>query len=129
MIYLDTSAAIKLLVPETHSAALGAWLTARNEPLISSKLLHIELHRALLRIDASQNTREHAAQMLSGLHLRPIDTVAESAGVLDGQHLRSLDAIHIATALSIAPSPVIVTYDTGMSDHAVHLGLDTATPR
>lgn len=129
MIYLDTSAAIKLLVPETHSAALGTWLTNRHDPILSSGLLRVELHRALHRITAETELHHHAEQLLAGIHLRPIDAVTEHAAQLDGQHLRSLDAIHLATALSSDPTPIFTTYDTTLAHHATHTGLTTTTPQ
>ncbi len=128
MIYLDTSAAIKLLVPETHSAALGAWLTERDDPVISSGLLRVELRRALHRSNVDAELHQQAEQLLGGMHLRPIDAVVEHAAQLEEQHLRSLDAIHLATALSSDPAPVLVTYDTGLARHAAHTGLTTTAP-
>lgn len=128
MIYLDTSAAIKLLVPETHSVALGTWLADRDDPAFSSGLLRVELRRALHRIAANVELHEQAEQLLGGMHLRPIDAVTEHAAQLEGTHLRSLDAIHLATALSSDPAPVLVTYDTGLARHATHTGLTTTAP-
>lgn len=123
MIYLDTSAAIKLIVAEPESAALVEWLAERDtEVIMSSGLLRVELHRALHRIEAEQSVRDQAEQLLDGLHLRPVDAVLQKAASLDGQHLRSLDAIHLATALD-AGKPTFVTYDTRLAEHAAAEGL------
>ncbi|MCI2421116.1 type II toxin-antitoxin system VapC family toxin [Saccharopolyspora sp. K220] len=129
MIYLDSCAAIKLLVAEPESAALVDWLSGReSEVVMSSGLLRVELHRALHRIGAAADVVKQADQLLDGLHLRPIDAVLRDAARLDGQHLRSLDAIHLATALSSASAPTFVTYDTKLARHAHQAGLRVAAP-
>jgi len=47
VIYLDTSAAMKLVRPEAHSNDLSRWLTERpRSPLLSSVLIEVELMRA-----------------------------------------------------------------------------------
>lgn len=129
MIYLDSCAAIKLLVPEPESATLVDWLTAHeSEVIISSGLIRVELHRALHRISAADEVVDQAEQLLDGLHLRPVDAVLQLAAELDGQHLRSLDAIHLATALSATSSPTFVTYDTRLAEHATRAGLTVTAP-
>ncbi|WP_340672128.1 type II toxin-antitoxin system VapC family toxin (plasmid) [Saccharopolyspora sp. ID03-671] len=128
MIYLDTSAAIKLVVAEPESSALVDWLAERDTDVImSSGLLRVELHRALHRIEAEQSVRDQAERLLDGLHLRPVDAVLQKAAGLDGQHLRSLDAIHLATALD-AGRPAFVTYDARLADRADQAGLITSAP-
>jgi len=50
VIYLDTSAAAKLIHPEAESAALTIYLTEHiASPLVSSALLYPELVRAVSR--------------------------------------------------------------------------------
>jgi uncharacterized protein len=50
VIYLDASAAAKLIHPEAESAALAVFLVERIAvPLVSSALLHPELVRAVSR--------------------------------------------------------------------------------
>lgn len=129
MIYLDTSAAAKLVVAEPESAALVEWLTEReSEVLMSSALLRVELHRALRRIEAEESVRNQAEQLLDGLHLHSVDAVLHGAAGLDGQHLRSLDALHLATALNATPAPTFVTYDTRLRQLAEQAGLTAAAP-
>ncbi|WP_190824830.1 type II toxin-antitoxin system VapC family toxin [Saccharopolyspora pogona] len=129
MIYLDSCAAIKLVVAEPESAALVDWLTARSsEVIMSSGLIRVELHRALHRIGAADAAVDQAEQLLDGLHLRPVDAVLHQAARLDGQHLRSLDAIHLATALSSDVPPTFVTYDTRLAAAAGQARLTVAAP-
>ncbi|MFQ5517969.1 MAG: PIN domain-containing protein [Acidimicrobiia bacterium] len=46
MFYLDTSAAVKLVVAERGSTALERWLASRDEQVVSSDVLRMELLRA-----------------------------------------------------------------------------------
>lgn len=129
MIYLDTSAALKLIVPEPHSAALADWLAAHaTEVIMSSALLRVETHRALRRITAQQPAHDLARTLLDGLHLRPVDAALHRAATLNGQHMRSLDAIHLAAALDSDTPPTFVTYDTRLAERAAEAGIATAAP-
>ena len=50
MIYVDTSAAIKLLIEEDESAELERWLRAQqDDSLVTSDLTRIELVRSVIR--------------------------------------------------------------------------------
>jgi len=54
MIYIDTSALVKLLFEEPESSALTDWLNLKNEtPKVSSDLSTVELLRTCRRIDES----------------------------------------------------------------------------
>ena len=68
--YLDTSAALKLLIEEKESEPLAAWLTSHTtdgDSLCSSFLLHTELHCAARR--RSELDQETVASLLSGINL------------------------------------------------------------
>ncbi|MGI8313429.1 type II toxin-antitoxin system VapC family toxin [Saccharopolyspora hattusasensis] len=129
MIYLDSCAAIKLLIPEPESAALLEWLAARDsEVIMSSGLITVEIHRALHRIAADTPLHDQAEQLLKGIYKRPVDAVLAQAAALLGQHLRSLDAIHLATALSADVPPTFVTYDDRLAQDADQAGLTVTAP-
>ncbi|MGL4743284.1 MAG: PIN domain-containing protein [Dermatophilaceae bacterium] len=49
MFYLDTSALVNLVGREPESAALAEWLTGREQELVSSVLVEVELPRAVRR--------------------------------------------------------------------------------
>ena len=51
MIYIDTSAVLKLVHPEAESVALRTWLATHPDDLVSSALVRTEARRALLRYD------------------------------------------------------------------------------
>ena len=128
-LYLDSSAFVKVVVEETESAALRAFLAATGARRVSSALLRAEALRAVRHLgpDAVATVREGLRRVdLIGID----DRILDSAGILEPQVLRTLDAIHLATALAVGDDlDAIVTYDERMVAAARLVGLTTATPR
>ena len=131
--YLDTSAAVKLLIPEVESTALRRFMEepASNQgpPLFaSSEILRTELLCAAGRAGGSLTA---GRRLLNSLHLIRVSTgITDYAGRLcDQVGLRSLDSLHLATALSLVDSlTAVVTYDSRMADAATRLGIMVASP-
>ena len=97
MLYLDTSAALKLVVTEPETARLELWMAERaGIPRVSSRLLRIEMWRAVTR--AAPHRISRANVVLSAIALLSMDDVAPTAEVIGDTTLRSPDAIHLATA-------------------------------
>ncbi len=128
MIYLDSSAIVKLARREAETDALRAWLSANPEPLVASGLARTEAARALMRSEPA--ALPILSSVLSLLHQKPVsDPVLEAAATLPGTSLRSLDAIHLATAEALLPALTwIVAYDKRLADAARSRGLPTAAP-
>jgi predicted nucleic acid-binding protein len=132
MIYLDTSAIVKLIRPEAESAELIAWLNDhRSEHAVTSKLTEVELPRALRREEPTRLAAVPA--VLARLDRFEIDdAVRATAGAYPHAHLRSLDAIHLATADHLVASgktlSAFVTYDLKLITVAQDIGLTTAAP-
>jgi len=126
--YLDTSAAVKLVVVEKGSAALRRWLVARDERIVSSDLLRTELLRATRRAAPEQMVQ--ARSVLESLILVKLSTaVCERAAMLEPGLLRSLDALHLAAALEIGDElEAVVTYDRRMAEGAQALGIGVVAP-
>ena len=128
-LYLDSSAFVKVVVEETESAALRAFLAATGARRVSSALLRAEALRAVRHLgpDAVTTVREGLRRVdLIGID----DRILDSAGILEPQVLRTLDAIHLATALAVGDDlDAIVTYDERMVAAARLVGLTTAMPR
>jgi hypothetical protein len=128
-VYLDSSAILKLMVPEAESpavhAALGAW-----PDLVSSRLAMVECSRALERVSAPPRVRARAAQVFGVITLvRLDDVVMRLAEEVGPRGLRTLDAIHLATALSLGDMPgAFVTYDDRLAAAAKSLGLTVLQP-
>lgn len=130
MIYLDSSAIIKLIRQENETSALRDWLRQHEStPLITSVLGRIETYRAALR-SPSVNTHKLGVTLGAFIQIPINDSIVQLACVLDEPMLRSLDAIHLATALWIGASRVrsLVTYDKRLYDTAQQAGIVVAAP-
>lgn len=128
MIYLDSSAIIKLVVAEPESNALRAYL-AEHEGHVSSGLARVEVSRALRRTNDTPAVLRYADQVLERIVLVAVDgPVIAGAASLDPPLLRSLDAIHLATALSLEELDALVTYDRRLSAAAQEAGLVVTSP-
>jgi uncharacterized protein len=129
VIYLDTSAFVKLIWGEGETPALEAFLRERPQTtLVSSALLVVETRRAVLREDPGQLAR-------ADLLLTRVDQVGvtrsliEAASRLPDPSLRSLDAIHLATALQLGRElDALVTYDSRLAAAAERQRLAVVTP-
>lgn len=124
--YLDTSAALKLLVEEAESPALAAAIDNEQPDLVACWLLDTELRRAAQREDAL--TQEVVTELLEGVSLYEAPpSLFREAGLLPGPGLRLLDALHLAAAVRIGVEH-LVTYDTRMGDSARLVGLSVLAP-
>jgi predicted nucleic acid-binding protein len=127
LIYVDTSAALKLVWSERESAAVTALLNIRTD-LVSSALLAVEARRGAIRNDVRALPRIDL--MLSQFTLLAIsEAIIESASRLPDPMLRSLDAIHLATALLVREDiDALVSYDDRLLASAAAHGISTASP-
>lgn len=123
--YLDTSAALKLIVEESESAILAESLASSSSRLVSSWLLHTELHCAAGR--HPQDVDPDAVRAV----LDTVNLVDPTRGdmIAAGTHapLRSNDAMHLAVAIRLGVDKVI-TYDQELADAAVGAGLTVLAP-
>ena len=130
MIYLDTSALVKLVRTEPESHALAGWLDERvNTPWVSSALIEVELPRAVIRADPTLIGTVPA--VVARVARYEIDDVVRSAaGTFPDPDLRSLDAIHLATAKSVFGNSLsaFVAYDGRLCAAAAGQGLPIAQP-
>ena len=129
MIYLDSSALLKLVRVETHSAQLTSWLAERPDaPLVSSALAQVEVLRACRRI--GERLLEPGRAVLAMLDFVPIDDdVLGAAAEIPDAALRSLDALHLASALALDPDlDTFVAYDERLLTAAEAAGLPVAQP-
>lgn len=127
-VYVDTSAAMKLVIEEAETAVITEYLQSRADEhaLMSSFLLHTELHLAVSRHPA-QIDRDKVSDILSTITLVDLErTDLLVAGALGGT-LRSFDAIHVATALRVGAEE-LVAYDHKLTAAAVQAGLTVNSP-
>ena len=98
MIYLDTSAMVKLVAAEPESATLIEWLNGRTEEALATSVIgHVELLRAARRVGHSAVLA--AQRIANGIDtLLLTESIAATARTIGSAELRTLDAIHLATA-------------------------------
>lgn len=127
MVYLDSSALVKLVVAERESGALRDFL-GRQPQRVSCALARTEVLRAVRPLGPV--AVETARRVLRNVDLIRIDdALLDAAGVLEPIGLRSLDAIHLAAAQLVAPTlHCVVTYDQRMADAAAALGFQVSAP-
>jgi predicted nucleic acid-binding protein len=130
MIYLDSSALVKLALTEPESAALAQWLAERaDQPLVSSVLHRAEVPRAVWCAEPGALPRSYRV-------IKRIAKVALTADVLDNsatlppQALGPAQAIHLASALELKKDlTAFVAYDERLLAAAADAGLPVAAPR
>lgn len=142
MIYLDSSAIVKLVRAEDSSEALQSWIDQRADTLlVTSALARAEVLRAVRRnnhtdsgalIDPVTFEAElaQAAAVLDAIGQIAIDdTILHRAGVFPAPMIRTLDAIHLASAAEFAPSTLtFVTYDHRLAIEAQGVGIAVLAP-
>jgi uncharacterized protein len=129
VIYLDSSALVKLALTEPESADLAGWLAERaDQPLVSSALHRAEVPRAIWRAEPGALPRAYRL-------IRRIARVALTADVLDNsatlppQALSQAQAIHLASALALGGGiTAFVAYDEDLLAAAADAGLPVASP-
>jgi uncharacterized protein len=112
IVYVDTSAAMKLLAAEKESGALAGHLQRRSEDgdtLVASLLLHTELHCAA-NWRPGHIEHEPVSGVLSAIALVDIESGDLTTAPLLPGRLRSADAIHLAAALRLNARAMVV-YD------------------
>lgn len=138
-IYLDTSALVKLYLPEPDSASVERALRGRRDLVVSdlaitevaSTVSRRAREGALSRLDAGRLCRQLLAHAEAGVFLRA-DIVPETHREaerlllsLAEARLRSLDALHLALAIG-AGARTLFTFDARLGAAGVAIGLATA---
>ena len=127
LLYLDSSAIVKLVVPEPESPALREFLASWPER-VSSVVARIEVERVGRRIGREAVRR--ARKVLSRIALVELDEeVVRGATTVEPVGLRTLDAIHLATARSLGRDlGAFCAYDFRMAEAAAHSGIEVLAP-
>jgi uncharacterized protein len=126
LVYLDSSAFVKLVLAEPETPALLASLEGAPR-LVASEILEVEVLRATRRAGGDTGA---AREQLAAVRLLPLGgEIRTRACALDPPSVRSLDAIHLATALSLGGRlDSLYTYDERMQLAAREAGLDVRAP-
>ena len=129
LLYLDSSALVKLVLPEPETQALLG-LIQRWPERISSSLARVEVLRAVQRVGEESTILQRAKVVVARIGLLGINAeILDTAARLEPHELRTLEAIHLATALSVEEQlGVMVTYDVRLARAAEHHGVSLLAP-
>lgn len=129
LVYLNSSALVKLVVREEGTDELRTWLSA-HPAVVSSALAVTEVRRAIGRLSSRRSLSDGARLVLDGVALLAVDVaVLEGAAGLRPPELRTLDAIHVSSALSLGTELLaFVTYDDRQAAAARKAGLPVMRP-
>jgi uncharacterized protein len=129
LIYLDSSALVKLALTEPESAALADWLAERaDQALVSSALHRTEVLRAIWRAEPGALPRGQRIIRRIGRVALTYD-VLDNAATLPPGKLGTTGAIHLASALAIRRDLVsFVAYDENLLAAAREAGLPVDSP-
>jgi hypothetical protein len=127
LLYLDSSALVKVVVPEPESRALREALRSWPER-VSSVVAEIEVERVGRRLGGGAIRR--ARSVLARVALVELDEeVRRRAAGLGPAELGPVDAIHLATALTLGDDlGALCAYDTILVDAAAATGVDVVAP-
>lgn len=128
IVYVDASAALKLVVDEEESVAVAEYLEqarGRRDELVSSLLLHTELHCAANR-RADDVDLAAVREVLSVVDLLQLDSSDLMTAALLPGRLRTLDAVHLAAALRVNADTMLV-YDAELGAAATAAGIRTVS--
>ena len=123
IVYLETSAAAKLMKREAESGAVRAYLQELVDGehlVVAGRIMETELRRLAVRQGMSQG-------LVAGV-LNLVDVVEHDrdqfreAGMIGDQHLRSLDALHLVTALRVA-ADAMITFDERLEQACASVGM------
>jgi predicted nucleic acid-binding protein len=126
--YLDTSAALKLVVAEKETGAFISWTEGHEGEIVSSDLLRTELLRATRR--GAPDAMPRARAVLDSITLLTVPTSTfERAADVDPDLLRGLDALHLAAALELGDElDGLLTYDDRLAGAAQLHGVTVIAP-
>ena len=129
MIYLDSSALVKLALSEPESGALASYLAKRaGQSLVSSTLHRAEVLRAIWLAEPGALPR--AQRIIRRISLVSLShDLLDNAATLPPGGLSTTAAIHLASALAIKRDlTAFVSYDKQLLDAAQASGLPVASP-
>ena len=137
MVYLDTSVAVALFIPEVKTASVKEWFATCPDPIVSADWMVTEFASALSLKERRGDITAQAARAVwtefesfraAGLRLVPVSRKAfEDAArmTLDSASgLRSGDSLHLAVALELGASS-LATADGVLGANAGRHGLTT----
>jgi uncharacterized protein len=142
LLYLDTSAWLKLYVEETGSEEVRAAVD-QAEQVCTHLIAYAELRATLAKAERMQRlSAEQKAQVLPAIErdwqilnvILPTEMLVKRAGFMaDRFGLRGYDSLHLAAAeaisLQVMPQPLgFACFDRGLNESAANLGMQVLIP-
>lgn len=129
VLYLDSSAMVKLVASEPESPALSARIA--DAATVSSEIARVEVLRAIRRSGGDREMLQRGREVIRRVGLLRVDgRVLELAADVEPADLRTLDAIHLASALILSEGlGAFVTYDRRLVAAAEQAGLGVQSPK
>ena len=132
--YFDTSAFVKLILPQEAGALVAQSIVGSDAILVTSMLTYVETHSALARRFRNHELDEiERVIALDRVDLVwrsfDVETVADrhilaATDLLARRSLSGADAIHLATALDLGESLTFVSWDRRQAAAADALGFE-----
>lgn len=124
--YVDASALVKLVVPESESVQMLRWYVEADR-VVTSRVGVVETRRAAAR---HRHDPDGLRSLLTSVEVLELDQrVADRAASVGPMLLRALDAIHLATALELGDGlGAFITYDDRLAEAARAVGLPVVRP-
>lgn len=128
VLYVDSSAIVKLVVREAESDALRGYLEGAQ--LVTSEIALTEVPRAAHLRTRTTDVFDHAETILRRFDLVEFDEeLHRAAARRPPRELRTLDAIHLVSALRVGERlHAVVAYDRRLADAARDAGLAVDAP-
>jgi predicted nucleic acid-binding protein len=134
ILYVDTSALLKLIVREAESKTIEVELL-RWEKLATSVVTEVELPRAVARAreDRPDNVIDGSVVLqgvITAAMIVPLGpSIVSRALEVNPVHVGTLDAIHVASACSLgAELAAVATYDKRMQDALDLIDVEVLAP-
>jgi uncharacterized protein len=129
LIYLDSSALVKLAIAEPESPGLLSWLAAQpNLVRVASSVIRVEVPRAVWRAEPSALPESYLV-LRRTTEIELTDEVLSKAASARPVTLGAIDAIHLASALVVRRELTsFVSYDRRLLTAAKEAGLPIASP-
>lgn len=128
VVYLDASAIVKLVVRESETDALRAYLA--DAQLVTSELSLTEVPRAAHLRTGATEVFEQADAVLRRFDVMAMDEeLHRAAARAEPRELRTLDAIHLVSALRLSGRlAAVVAYDRRLAQAVRDAGLTVDAP-
>lgn len=129
LVYLDSSALVKLVLPEAESEPLLEYIRTAPDA-VTSAIAVVEVVRAARRASEHPAVEQRAREVVAGVNLITLSpSLLEVAAAASPRSLRALDALHLATARELgADLEAMVVYDAALADAARAAGIRVVAP-